>query len=122
MLFRSRNGDDHVTTVIIPEFVVTHWWEQVFHNQNALALKARLLFRPRTVVTSVPFHVGVDDIAEPGSVPPTRKRRDRAHAVGDGAQVDGERRDPVLDGAVGAAAAEAVEAAERAAERAAAEQ
>jgi hypothetical protein len=86
----------------------------VFHNQNALALKARLLFRPRTVVTSVPFHVGVDDMPEPGSTP-ARKRRDRA-------ELDGERRDPVLDGAVGAAAAEAVEAAERAAERAAAEQ
>jgi hypothetical protein len=110
----ARNGEDHVTTVIVPEFVVTHWWEQVFHNQNALALKARLLFRPRTVVTSVPFHVGVDDVPEPGSTP-ARKRRDRA-------PVDGEKRDPVLDGAVGAAAAEAVEAAERAAEQEAVEQ
>jgi hypothetical protein len=111
----ARNGEDHVTTVIVPEFVVSHWWEQVFHNQNALALKARLLFRPRTVVTSVPFHVGVDDIAEPGSKPPAHRGRGRP-------QADGETRDPVLDGAVGAAAAEAVEAAERAAERAAVEQ
>lgn len=60
----ARNGEDHVTTVIVPEFVVRHWWEQVFHNQNALALKARLLFRPRTVVTSVPFHVGQDDVPQ----------------------------------------------------------
>jgi len=102
----ARNGDDHVTTVILPEFVVTHWWEQIFHNQNALALKARLLFRPRTVVTSVPFHVGVDDIPEPGSTPPARTVRGRAQGERDGP-------DPVLDGAVGAAAAEAAEAAEQ---------
>ncbi|HET9542943.1 MAG TPA: hypothetical protein VFP02_07665, partial [Acidimicrobiales bacterium] len=56
----------------------------------------------------VPFHVGVDDIPEPGSTPPAGKRRGRA-------QVDGGGPDPVLDSAVGAAAAEAVEAAERAA-------
>jgi len=71
----ARNGEDHVTTVIIPEFVVSHWWEQVFHNQNALALKARLLFRPRTVVTSVPFHVGVDD--QPDAALPAPRRRER---------------------------------------------
>lgn len=66
----ARNGEDHVTTVIVPEFVVSRWWEQLFHNQNALALKARLLFRPRTVVTSVPFHVGVDDQPDPTHRPP----------------------------------------------------
>jgi hypothetical protein len=43
--------------VLIPEFVVTRWWEQIFHNQSALMLKGRLLFRQRTVVTSVPYHV-----------------------------------------------------------------
>lgn len=44
-------------TVLIPEFVVTRWWEQIFHNQSALLLKGRLLFRKGTVVTSVPYHV-----------------------------------------------------------------
>jgi amino acid transporter len=44
-------------TVIIPEFVVTRWWEQIFHNQSALLLKGRLLFRRSTMVTSVPYHV-----------------------------------------------------------------
>jgi amino acid transporter len=73
----ARNGEDHVTTIILPEFVVSHWWEQVFHNQNALALKARLLFRPRTVVTSVPFHVGVDDQPDDERTPPDPPRRTR---------------------------------------------
>ena len=44
-------------TVVIPEFVVRQWWEQLLHNQSALWLKARLLFRDGTVVTSVPSHV-----------------------------------------------------------------
>ena len=46
-----------VVTVIIPEFVVKHWWEHLLHNQSALFLKGRLLFRKGTVVTSVPYHV-----------------------------------------------------------------
>ena len=49
--------DNDVVTVIIPEFVVRHWWEHLLHNQNALLLKGRLLFRKSTVVTSVPYHV-----------------------------------------------------------------
>jgi hypothetical protein len=48
---------DDLITVVIPEFVVTSWYTQVLHNQTALALKARLLFRPNTVVTSVPVLV-----------------------------------------------------------------
>lgn len=52
----SRWENDFVT-VLIPEFVVTRWWEQIFHNQSALMLKGRLLFRKGTVVTSVPYHI-----------------------------------------------------------------
>jgi hypothetical protein len=48
---------DDLITVVIPEFVVTTWYTQILHNQTALALKARLLFRPNTVVTSVPVLV-----------------------------------------------------------------
>jgi hypothetical protein len=42
-------------TVLIPELAIHHWWEELLHNQIALSLKGRLLFRPGTVVTSVPF-------------------------------------------------------------------
>jgi len=45
-------------TVILPEFVVAHWWEHLLHNQTALRLKTALLFRPGIVVTSVPQHLG----------------------------------------------------------------
>jgi hypothetical protein len=45
---------DEFLTVIIPEVVVRSVLTQPLHNQSALSLKARLLFRPNTVVTSVP--------------------------------------------------------------------
>lgn len=45
---------DDLITVVIPEFV-TSLRSQWLHNQSALAIKARLLFRPNTVVTSVPI-------------------------------------------------------------------
>jgi amino acid transporter len=51
----AENPDD-VITVVIPEFV-TDWKQQWLHNQTALALKVRLLYRPNTVVTSVPVLV-----------------------------------------------------------------
>ncbi len=44
-------------TVVLPELVPAHWWEQPLHTQTALRLKAALLFRPGTVVTSVPYHL-----------------------------------------------------------------
>jgi amino acid transporter len=50
-----RTGD--IITVVLPEVVVHHWWHQLLHNQTALALKGRLLFRPNTIVISVPTQI-----------------------------------------------------------------
>ena len=49
--------DNSIVTVVLPEFVVGSWWSQLLHNQSALFLKGRLLFRKGTVVTSVPYHL-----------------------------------------------------------------
>jgi amino acid transporter len=65
----QRSSSD-VVTVIIPELVVHHWWQQLLHNQTALWLKARLLFRGGTVVTSVPSHV-LEEGKIKGPIPPT---------------------------------------------------
>jgi amino acid transporter len=54
--------ENDVITVVLPEFVVGSWWGQLLHNQSALLLKGRLLFRKGTVVTSVPYHL--DDRAD----------------------------------------------------------
>ncbi|WP_426570764.1 APC family permease [Aquihabitans sp. McL0605] len=52
----AANTDDFIT-VVVPEFALEHWWQQLLHNQSALVLRTRLRSRPNTVVTSVPFHV-----------------------------------------------------------------
>jgi len=52
----DRHDDDFVT-VVVPEFALDHWWQQLLHNQSALVLRTRLRSRPNTVVTSVPFHI-----------------------------------------------------------------
>jgi len=49
--------EDDFMTVVLPEFVLDHWYSQVLHNQSALVLRTRLRARPDTVVTSVPFHL-----------------------------------------------------------------
>lgn len=51
-----QHRDDYIT-VLIPEFVPRKWWHRMLHNQTALALKFYLLFRPHTVLTTVPFHL-----------------------------------------------------------------
>jgi amino acid transporter len=52
----NERPEDYVT-VILPEFVPAKWWQHLLHNQRALLIKGALLFRPNTVVTSVPFHL-----------------------------------------------------------------
>jgi amino acid transporter len=48
---------DAVVSVIVPEFVVAHWWHQFLHNQTSLAIKNSLQFEQGIVLTSVPFHL-----------------------------------------------------------------
>jgi amino acid transporter len=59
-----KPGPQHTVTVIIPEFVVEHWWDNFLHNQNALRLKTALLGVPWVVVISIPFHIGAPDAGE----------------------------------------------------------
>ena len=53
----ENDREDDYVTVILPEFVPARWWQHLLHNQRALLIKGALLFRPNTVVTSVPFHL-----------------------------------------------------------------
>ena len=63
----EAQNDGGTLMVVLPEMVYGHWWHQFLHNQTALRLKAALLFRPGTVVVSVPYHLA-EDIDEKGSV------------------------------------------------------
>jgi amino acid transporter len=50
-------GENHVVTIVIPEFVPSRWWQHLLHNQTALLIKGALLFRKGIVVVDVPFHL-----------------------------------------------------------------
>ncbi|KLR60193.1 amino acid/polyamine/organocation transporter, APC superfamily [Actinobacteria bacterium IMCC26207] len=56
----QRWKHDYVS-VVIAEFVLPHWYQGIFHNQSALALKLALKFRKDTVVVNVPYHLGESD-------------------------------------------------------------
>ncbi|MDN5760851.1 MAG: APC family permease [Microlunatus sp.] len=73
---RSDSPRD-VVTVYIPEYVVGHWWEQILHNQSALRLKARLLFTPGVMMTSVPYLLESSSKAEERMVRDDRRSRRR---------------------------------------------
>lgn len=44
-------------SVVLPEFLPAHWWENILHNQTALRIKAALLTRKNTVVIDIPYHL-----------------------------------------------------------------
>ena len=50
-------SDDRPVTVVLASFVPHNWWEWLLHSQNAIRLKASLLFRPNTIVIDVPYHI-----------------------------------------------------------------
>jgi len=54
---RRHSEKTAVVTVLLPEFIPAHWWENFLHTHTALQLKGALLFRPRVAVTSVPYHL-----------------------------------------------------------------
>ncbi|HYT34324.1 MAG TPA: APC family permease, partial [Ktedonobacteraceae bacterium] len=48
---------EDMLTVILPEFVVAHWWEYLLHNQTAFQLKTALQARRDIVVTNISQHL-----------------------------------------------------------------
>ncbi|WP_084957776.1 APC family permease [Thermoactinospora rubra] len=85
---RRRSPRD-VVTVFIPEYVVGRWWEHLLHNQSALRLKARLLFKPGVMVTSVPWQLHSADriSARPEPYAPGSVRRPSYEEVSGDRQV-----------------------------------
>jgi hypothetical protein len=52
-----RHRPDLTLTVILPELVVRRWWHRLLHNDVAARLARALKPVPKTVVTTVPFHL-----------------------------------------------------------------
>jgi hypothetical protein len=53
----EHEDQETIVTVLLPETVPRHWWQQFLHNTIPLQLKGALLFRKGTAVTSVPYQV-----------------------------------------------------------------
>jgi len=85
----DQRWDNDTVTVVIPEFVVGKWYEHILHNQSALFLKGKLLFREGIVVTSVPYHVDT-------AGPPVEAGRGQSHPSHD---TDEHERDHEREGA-----------------------
>jgi hypothetical protein len=70
------------TMVVLPQFVVSHWWEKWLHNQTSNTIREALLEdqiengRGRPVI-DVPYHIG-------GSMfqPVMAKQKNRTATVG----------------------------------------
>jgi amino acid transporter len=54
---RVTQRPDAICAVILPELVVKKWWHRFLHNQRALFIKRLLLFEPRVILSSVPYHL-----------------------------------------------------------------
>lgn len=48
---------NELLTIIVPQFVPAHWWENLLHNQTALLLRFALLFKAGIVIVEVPYQV-----------------------------------------------------------------
>ena len=58
----AEHNDGQLAVVVLPEFVTSHWWESILHNQTAILLKAALLYGRRRaggerLVVDVPYHL-----------------------------------------------------------------
>jgi amino acid transporter len=55
----EHQNPDRKITVLLPELVVSHWWEYLLHNQRVQLLKLLLLLRgnQRIIVVNIPWYL-----------------------------------------------------------------
>ena len=53
----QKDDENHVVTIVLPEFIPARWWQLGLHNQTALLIKGAMLFRKNVTVTDVPYHL-----------------------------------------------------------------
>jgi amino acid transporter len=55
----EHQNPDRKITVLLPELVVNHWWENLLHNQRVQLLKLLLLLRgnQRIIVVNIPWYL-----------------------------------------------------------------
>lgn len=53
----SNQRQTEMLTIVVPQFVTEHWWENFLHNQTALMLRFALLFKRGLAIVEVPYNV-----------------------------------------------------------------
>ena len=61
---RRQANPSEMLVVYMPQFLVSHFWENFVHNQSALRLRRSLLNVPGVVITMVPWKLGEDEAVE----------------------------------------------------------
>ena len=59
ILEQEKNNKNRQIAILVPELIVTHWWENLLHNQRANLLKVILLVKgnQRTLVINIPWYL-----------------------------------------------------------------
>ena len=58
----AHRRPNETITIVVPQFVPKHWWENLLHNQTASLIKAALLYGRRRsggerLIVDVPYHL-----------------------------------------------------------------
>jgi amino acid transporter len=48
---------NEIITIVVPQFVPKHWWENLLHTRTAEAIRKELLHRQNIVITEVPYQI-----------------------------------------------------------------
>ena len=54
---RRADSPNELVTIVLPEVVPSHWWQEPLHNQLDLVIRLALRGRPGIIVTSVPVRL-----------------------------------------------------------------
>jgi amino acid transporter len=54
----ARRQPNELVTIVVPQFVPEHWWQNLLHTQAAMILRLALLSKPGITITDVPYHLG----------------------------------------------------------------
>lgn len=52
-----KNSETGHITILIPQFIPKHWWQNVLHNQTSLLIRAYLFKYKDVTISTVPYHL-----------------------------------------------------------------
>ena len=53
----DKRMPNEIITVVVPQFVPKHWWENFLHSQTAMMLRMAFMFKPGLVIIEVPYQI-----------------------------------------------------------------